>query len=180
MAAISKADEEVYSQFRRQPVSSTNGLGDKNTFLKILTAQLKYQDPMEGTDNTQFVAQMAQFTALEQMQQLNTSFGAMMGKQDILTGSMWIGKDAMVMGYSDTEPVAGKVQGFAIDPDLGLVLAVNGKYYTLDQVLAVKDPSEPWGSGTTPDAGTTTGSDKPTDTDKPADPKTDPPNSEGA
>lgn len=44
---------------------------DKDAFLKLLVTQLQYQDPLEPMDNTQFIAQTAQFTALEQMQNLN-------------------------------------------------------------------------------------------------------------
>lgn len=45
---------------------------DKNAFLKILSAQLRNQDPMAGEqDSTQYVTQMAQFTSMEQMQNLN-------------------------------------------------------------------------------------------------------------
>ena len=47
---------------------------DKNAFLKILVAQLQHQDPMSPMDDTQFVSQMATFSSLEQMQQLNASF----------------------------------------------------------------------------------------------------------
>lgn len=40
---------------------------DKNDFLKLLVAQLQHQDPMQPTDNTQFMAQLAQFSTLEQI-----------------------------------------------------------------------------------------------------------------
>lgn len=43
----------------------------KEDFLKLLVTQLQYQDPLQPMDNTQFIAQTAQFTALEQMQNLN-------------------------------------------------------------------------------------------------------------
>jgi flagellar basal-body rod modification protein FlgD len=43
---------------------------DTNTFLKLLVAQLQYQDPSNPTDSSQFMAQTAQFTAVEKMQQL--------------------------------------------------------------------------------------------------------------
>jgi flagellar basal-body rod modification protein FlgD len=50
--------------------SGSNGL-DRNAFLKILTTELSNQDPSTPTDSTQYVAQLAQFSSLEQMQNLN-------------------------------------------------------------------------------------------------------------
>ena len=40
---------------------------DKDSFLKILVAQMKYQDPMEPTSNTEYISQYATFTQVEQM-----------------------------------------------------------------------------------------------------------------
>lgn len=51
----------------------TTSLG-KDEFLQLLVAQLQNQDPTSPMDNTEFIAQMAQFSALEQMQQLGKSF----------------------------------------------------------------------------------------------------------
>ena len=47
---------------------------DKMAFLRLLTTQLRYQDPMSPMDDTQFVSQLAQFSSLEQMQELNSGF----------------------------------------------------------------------------------------------------------
>ncbi|MDO9573689.1 MAG: flagellar hook capping FlgD N-terminal domain-containing protein [Candidatus Contubernalis sp.] len=44
---------------------------DKNAFLQLLVTQLRYQDPLNPQDNSEFMAQMAQFTSLEQLQNLN-------------------------------------------------------------------------------------------------------------
>lgn len=49
---------------------------DKNTFLKLLVAQLKYQDPLNPADGTQFVTQLAQFTSLEQSTQMSEDISA--------------------------------------------------------------------------------------------------------
>lgn len=46
---------------------------DKNAFLRILTAELSNQDPMNAKDSTQYVAQMAQFASLEQMANMNSA-----------------------------------------------------------------------------------------------------------
>lgn len=45
---------------------------DKNAFLQLLVTQLKSQDPLQPVDNTQFIAQLAQFSALEQMTNVAT------------------------------------------------------------------------------------------------------------
>lgn len=53
--------------------SSSNALG-KDAFLSLLVTQLKYQDPMNPLDNNDMIAQLAQFSALEQTENLNTNF----------------------------------------------------------------------------------------------------------
>lgn len=45
----------------------------KEAFLKLLVTQLKYQDPMHPKDDSAFVAQLAQFSSLEQMQQISVT-----------------------------------------------------------------------------------------------------------
>lgn len=66
------------------PISSLGGgtgtgaTGDasslgKDAFLQLLVSQMKNQDPMAPTDNQAFIAQLAQFSSLEQLQSMNTS-----------------------------------------------------------------------------------------------------------
>ena len=54
-------------------------LTDKNTFIQLLVAQLKNQDPLTPQDGTQFVAQLAQFSSLEANMQMRDDLGAISG-----------------------------------------------------------------------------------------------------
>ena len=47
---------------------------DKDAFMKLLVAQMQYQDPLEPTSNTEYMAQLAQFSTVEELQNLSTSF----------------------------------------------------------------------------------------------------------
>ncbi len=64
---------DQYGVKETQASTSGNDMG-KDAFLNLLVTQLQYQDPLEPTNDKEFLAQMAQFSALEQMQNLNSSF----------------------------------------------------------------------------------------------------------
>lgn len=73
---------------------------DKDAFLRLLTAQMQYQDPLAPMDNTQMVAQLAQFTTLEQLQHLHALqqqqtavalLGEHVGGVDAETQELWSG-----------------------------------------------------------------------------------------
>jgi flagellar basal-body rod modification protein FlgD len=63
--------------------SSANALASKDMFLQLLVAQLKYQDPENPADGTQFVTQLAQFSQLEQATQMVSDLDSI---KTLLTG----------------------------------------------------------------------------------------------
>ncbi|WP_419900212.1 flagellar hook assembly protein FlgD [Roseomonas sp. USHLN139] len=76
---------------------SNNSNADFDRFLKLLTAQMKYQDPMDPTDPTQFVAQLAQFSQVEQQTKTNA---LLQGIADALAGNGKLSENAALLGKS--------------------------------------------------------------------------------
>jgi len=62
---------EVYSQSTTTTDSKDDTVLDKDDFLTLLVAQLQHQDPLNPSDSTEFTAQLAQFSSLEQLQNVN-------------------------------------------------------------------------------------------------------------
>jgi flagellar basal-body rod modification protein FlgD len=79
MSAIPATSGSAQTQTDTQsiPAIKTSSLTDENTFLTLLVTQLKNQDPMNPADSTQFVTQLAQFTALEQMTKVSQNTASM-------------------------------------------------------------------------------------------------------
>src|ERR1700742_304304 len=91
-----------------QASSLTSALGDdkglgENAFLKLLVAQMKNQDPLKPMDNTDFVAQLAQFSNLEQVMGINTRLDTLaaqgQGLQNTQIASL-VGKEVSINGKS--------------------------------------------------------------------------------
>ena len=69
-------------------------------FLKLLTMQLKNQDPMKPMDDNSFVTTMAQFTGLEQSSQMITSLKGMGDANKMMAASSMIGREVTVRDYT--------------------------------------------------------------------------------
>lgn len=90
--------------------TGTSGTADKEMFLQLLVAQMRYQDPMNPTDSSQFLAQSAQFTALEKMQDVADQTAALFSAQMAFGASGLIGKQVTwtdADGVSQTASVKG-------------------------------------------------------------------------
>jgi len=141
-------------------VASTNDALGKDDFLKILVAQMQNQDPMNPTDSTQSIAQLAQFSSLEQMTNIATAMNTLsqsmanFSQQSSLTqGAAMIGKRVSGVDTDGITPLEGtvesvkwldgdpkleirKVDGTLADLEMGLITQV-GDAKTTTTAVAV-------------------------------------------
>ncbi len=85
--------------------SSLIGKGDeldKEAFLMLMVTQFQYQDPLNPSEDTDYVAQLAQFSSLEQMMNMNESMDSMVESQNrqiSINAASFIGKEVVAQGY---------------------------------------------------------------------------------
>jgi len=110
------------------------GQGD---FFKLLTTQLASQDPLSPMEDTAFIAQMAQFSALEMQSQLNTNFGDFTSSQQFQSAQGMIGNKVTML--IDGEEVSGIAEGIESVDGITRVF-VDGRGYNMDAVFKIEAP----------------------------------------
>ncbi|MCF1441342.1 flagellar hook capping FlgD N-terminal domain-containing protein [Ralstonia nicotianae] len=120
--------------------SQVNNLNMQD-FLKVLLTQLTYQDPLKPMDNQQFMAQVAQFTALGQTQQMNSSIETLVSNQASLQSVGLIGRTVDITTSSGT--VTGTVSALSLSgtsPQLTINAGIGRTLTNIDlsQVIAVR------------------------------------------
>lgn len=113
--------------------SADNTLG-KDAFLKLLVTQMKYQDPLNPSTDTEYIAQLATFSQLEQLQNLsnmtsNSQALSLVGKNVVIKTESSSGSTKYISGTVDYVTVSG---GKAY-------LSVDGKLYSIDDLNSVID-----------------------------------------
>lgn len=108
---------------------------DKEAFLQLLVTQMKYQDPLEPTDNTQYVSQLATFSELEQMTNL-------VGSSDLTRASQLVGQYVTVKEVNENTLeetiIGGKVDYVTVENGKGYLNIGDGKY-SIDKLDSVVD-----------------------------------------
>ena len=105
----------------------------KDDFLKLLITQLQNQDPTSPMENTEFIAQMAQFSSLEQMTNMSTEFTKLANMLNSGEAVSLLGKSVEVA--SGESSISGVVE--AVTRGTNPQIKVNGMLYSMDQINAV-------------------------------------------
>ena len=133
--AGSTAAEIVAERAAAQKAAPKPDAMGKDTFLKLLVAQLKYQDPTKPADATQFLSQTAQFTVVEKLEDMARQNAELLTSQRALASSALIGRTVTTTG-TDGVDQAGVVTGVRLDPS-GPVLKVGAFEVPLSAVTSV-------------------------------------------
>jgi flagellar basal-body rod modification protein FlgD len=107
------------------PASKSSNTLDQTAFLKLMTTQMQTQDPFNPIDNTQMVAQMAQFSSTTGIAEMNNSLKSIasdIASSRVGDAASWIGKTALVSGDSATALSDGSFAGkITLPSDAGQV-----------------------------------------------------------
>ena len=135
-------------------------LGNKDTFLKLLVAQLKYQDPSKPADSTQFLAQTAQFTQVERLGDIADTLKS----QRMIGASSLVGHTVTYMDENGAK-ISGVISAAKLNGDSEPTLRIGNTDVQLSKVMEVQALAEPTGStgsAAIPTAGPTSGKTAPT------------------
>ena len=133
------ADDPIFGS---PTATASNELG-KDAFMTLLVEQLKNQDPLKPTSNETFIAELANFSSLEEMQELNENLLGMVVLQQsnallsqLTESSALIGKDVRYYDPATQSVVTGSVESVKIQDGLAL-LNVDGRDVPLTSVTEV-------------------------------------------
>ena len=110
-----------------------NGM-DKDTFLQLLVAQMKYQDPLEPTSNTEYISQYAQFSQVEQIQNMAATV-------ELQRAASLVGQEVYIKTTTSTgesKYVQGRVD-YVVYENGKAYLSINESLYSLDDLDTVVD-----------------------------------------
>lgn len=134
-----------YGAGSADPANPLSQLGS-DAFLKLLVAQLKYQNPMEPNDGAAMLQQTAQFTTVETLQSIAAMNQQLMGFQQVTMGLGLVGKSVDAIGLDDL-PVSGTVESMRFTVDGPVLVLDSGESIPMTNVISVtatdSDPAEP-------------------------------------
>ncbi|HHY19757.1 MAG TPA: flagellar hook assembly protein FlgD [Firmicutes bacterium] len=132
-------NQAAMTNYNTKKTEENRDIVGKDDFLKLLITQLRYQDPLNPIDDREFVAQMAQFSSLEQMQNMNKLLEVFTGTQQVISmfaqATNLIGCKVKV-DNGEGEAKEGVVEAVRFSQQ-GPVIIVDGKDYSLSDLLEV-------------------------------------------
>jgi Flagellar hook capping protein len=149
---------DLYIQNRPANTSKQNNVMGKDDFLRLLIAQLQNQDPLNPMEDKEFIAQMANFSSLEQMANLNKSmegFIETQNKMNVLSLQQYLGSNLswQHIYYVDEEPFVemknGTVASISMQDGKARLVMDDGSEIAVEQITKVNQPGDHSQAGNT-------------------------------
>ena len=125
-AQNAKASESAFGQL------------DKDAFLQLLVAQLKYQNPLSPKDGQEYLAQAAQFATVERLENISKGQQESVAYQQLLLSTSMVGKTVSGVPIGETEAITGHVSSVVFDEGVPN-LVVEGHVVPIGAVNYVKE-----------------------------------------
>lgn len=135
VSAIIKNGEVVNAKSESTTNKTTPTGYDKDAFMQILVAQMKYQDPLQPTSNTEYISQYATFTQVEQLSNMANAMS-------LSRASEMVGKTVTIRQTNAENGTSSEIQGvvdFVNYSGNKAYLNINGVNYNIDDVVQVLD-----------------------------------------
>lgn len=126
-AALGSNSSLADSEPGRLPIKTLT----QQDFLKLLVTQMTAQDPLNPKQDTEFIAQMTQFSALEQSKSMQSDMAQLRSEQQVLQANALLGRSVEL-----NDATTGKVAAVQVAGGTPFVL-VNGVKYSLDQITMI-------------------------------------------
>ena len=137
IAGVSSATQPLFEAATANVNSGSDfmeGMG-KEAFLNLLIAQIRYQNPLDPIKNENFIAQLAQFSSLEAIQEIKTAIESQSRTQQLASAAGLVGREIEILG-PDSKPLFGIVE--AVEQlDDEVFLRVGQTLVRMDEVLSV-------------------------------------------
>jgi flagellar basal-body rod modification protein FlgD len=133
IAATASAGTTAYAEPAARFPAQVLGQED---FLKLLALQFSSQDPLKPMEDTDFIAQMANFSALEIQNSMSASMASLSSSQQLAGAQSLLGKNAEVLD-SEGSPTSGLVTSVRTDGE-NTMITINGQEYDFASVRRVQ------------------------------------------
>lgn len=149
MAIIAKVDngkiDSSVSTDKAAAKNTNTNIGNStlgyDEFLKLLTAEMQYQDPLEPTSNTDYVAQMATFSQLEATLSMKDSLTTSSDNTIKAMANQLVGQEVVVEDDESSTGYADGIVDYVMYEDGEIYISVNDKLYSIDKLdtISTKD-----------------------------------------
>lgn len=136
MSEITSIFDNPLYMVQDKKTSTGNNKIDKDAFLKLLTAQLKYQDPLNPLKDTEFMGQLTAMTTLEQLINMNKTLEELANYQ-IYSNALMVGSTVIDKTIITTDGKEYVAKGIAIE-DGKLKINVGDSYISMSQIKEIK------------------------------------------